>query len=242
MEDLRNKIISEANGSLRRRGSGNFVTSVTNKTICEVMDRIGLSLTKGQRTTKATQFNQSDIRNFVSCAALHGAYAKDKDPNLIGNWDFSTFGINFDGKDFSEKSGKYEDLPPPTRTTDGGLSIFIKICHLHVASGLVAPRKRLANDQLEPSNNQNPNSDNEVNDNFNSGNESSQLNPNKSDIFEKVKGLSTHLHASYGYLSICPSRTRQKSTFRKFLTEIFFPFVEECRSQIEFDENVDPRD
>lgn len=81
----------------KRRGKNGLNSNIDNKTITTVLKDIVTSIVKGQTITKARHREKMDIRNMVTMAVINVAYAKDKMPQMIGNFDATHFiisGIN----------------------------------------------------------------------------------------------------------------------------------------------------
>jgi hypothetical protein len=77
-----------------RRGLNGLTSTVHRVTISKILSNVNASFEKGQTMTKARFRERKDTRNFVSMAAMNEVLAKDKPPQLIGNFDATQFVIS----------------------------------------------------------------------------------------------------------------------------------------------------
>lgn len=99
---------------------------------------LDIRVNKGQTTTSARQSAQQDIRNYVSVAAMHKAMAPADRPELIFNFDATTYGTN-SKQELVVYAQNSNDKAPITHIDDSGLELFVKSIFFHNAVGDLAP-------------------------------------------------------------------------------------------------------
>ena len=164
-----------------------------------------------QRKTLARIEAEADPRNFFTWAVLLFAFANGKCPEMMANWDFTTFGcLNEDGdnekvyfKKLSAKEAADLEQKPITVASAGDLGLYIKKAHLHNAHGNIAPPMYFLQDDTMD---------------------------DEDFTIHKVAGLS---HSSditaFGYVVFGKSRCMNLSFYKWFFTDHVFPFVVQCR-------------
>ena len=168
-------------------------------TVDAILERIpNFMLEKGQRTTEPRRREALDVRNFVTTAVQNECYAKDKAPHMLGNMDFTTFGVQYINNELLATI-KEDGDDPVTFCESSTLGLYIKWMYLLTAAGTVGPDVfLLAADSME------------VGD-FYCG---------------KIAGLSHH-HSpdAVGYMCFCKTRAGNAAFYQWFMTEIVTEFV-----------------
>lgn len=99
---------------------------------------LNIRYNKGQTTTSARQQAQQDIRNYASVAVMHKSMWNQDRPELIFNFDATTYGTN-SSEQWVVYEHKADNEAPITRVDNSGLELFIKSFFYHNAAGDLAP-------------------------------------------------------------------------------------------------------
>lgn len=202
-----NRVAQETD--IRRDGNGLLVT-VSKKTADKLLIELNASKEKGQTTTKARHRESRDIRNFISMATMNQAYASDKPPHMIGNYDATQFIVSVKNEELlitikkEHLDGSRDDGDVPlTNVEDSALDFGVKWMMMGNALGHLGVSIFLVND---------PNMD--------------------ADDFHayEILGLSHIVEPSAkGYLCFCKTRAGNAKFFQWYTMEILTKFVEACR-------------
>ena len=176
-------------------------------TVTSILDRIpNFMFERGQTTTEPRRREGRDIRNYVTTAVMNECYAKNKPPHMLGNMDFTTFGVQYVNSELLATI-KEEGDDPVTYCESSTLGLFIKWLYLLTAAGTVAPDVFLLADPSMK--------DGELG-------------------WVMIPGLS-HLHSvdAKGYLCFCKSRAGYDAFYEWFMTMVVPDFVKGNRREIE---------
>ena len=200
-DDFKELVIEGVNSTSERRNSypQNKLPSIS--TMRHLREELDIRINHGQRSTSARQLAQQDIRNYVSVAAMHKAMSNQDRPELIFNFDATTYGTNNSDKwvVYPHKRG---DNSPVTRIDDSGMQLFVKSYFYHNAVGDLGPLVLVvADDTMD------------------------------SDSIETyaLPGGSWRVRDSPGWIVFCKSREGNRMFFEWFLKVVVVPFVNKIR-------------
>jgi hypothetical protein len=91
--------VAESDKRSGGKKSNGLTSTITYNTTTKILHEINVTFEKGQTTTSARYRESKDIRNMISMAAMNEAFADDKPPHLLGNFDATQFVV-------SEKNGE----------------------------------------------------------------------------------------------------------------------------------------
>lgn len=197
---------------------GVFSTSTIHpQTIEKVLKETNASTVKGQKTTKARARGRKDIRDMMSMAAKNEASARNKPPQMFGNFDATQYIISgkceepvITLKHKEEDNLLYaQDENPVTTVEETQLSQAVKWVMLCDANGNLATDVFLLND--------------------------SDMDPNDFKCYQ-VPGLThTTIPGAFGYLCFTKIRYGNTNFFSWYITNVVAEFVNQCRSLLPSD-------
>lgn len=189
-----------------RRGGNGLHVKLTGPTILAIKHDIpGCGEEKGQTSTRARHREGHDIRNFVTMSAMNQCYAEGKYPQMIGNFDASTFQVDFSHNEpivtmHAEGDG------PTSITEEMSSCVFLKwmyCCNAASQVGadmLVVAEPSIAVDEY---------------------------------VVKEFTGLSHGGDpGAVGYLVFCHSRASNSAFFRWYIRTVVIPFCQHCRESL----------
>lgn len=200
-----------------RRGGNGLNVSVSKRTAKKMLKDMNASIEKGQKTTKARHRESKDIRNFIGMAIMNEACAKDKPPQMIGNYDATQFVVSVKNEELlitikrEHLNGSVDDGNlPMTSVDDSALSFGIKWMMTANAIGHLGDDVFLVND---------PN-----------------MNPEDFHAYQ-IKGL-THRNdpEKSGWICFCKTRAGNANFFHWYTSAIMPNFVQQCRQLLSEDD------
>jgi hypothetical protein len=124
--------------TLEREGKSTYDCQISKSTIKRYRRGLDIRQVQGQSTTTARQRAILDPRNFISSAIMHYSIAEGLIPEMIFNFDATSFKISTKD-DYVYFAFDEEDDTPVTRVSDDGLDIFVKVIVCHNAGGELGP-------------------------------------------------------------------------------------------------------
>jgi hypothetical protein len=136
--EFKDLVVKFMNGTLVRRNMLPAAKCPHYTTLVDLKKRLDIRVGKGQTTTPARQQAQRDIRNYVSVGVMHQAMCENIMPELIFNFDATTYGTN-GANQWVVYPHDINDMSPATRVDNSGLNLFVKSFFYHNSEGDVAP-------------------------------------------------------------------------------------------------------
>jgi hypothetical protein len=195
--------------NIRNGGTGLNVT-VCKNTCDKIFEDIDTSAEIGQTTTKARYRESKDVRNFVSMAVMNEAYALDKPPQMIENYDATQLVVSLKNQELlitikrEHLNGSCDDGNLPlTNVEDSPLDFGIKWMMTANAIGHLGMDVFLVNDP--------------------------HMDADAISLYE-ITGL-THRSdpKASGWLVFCKTRAGTATFFKWYTTEIMLKFAHDCR-------------
>jgi hypothetical protein len=186
---------------IRRGGSGLNVT-VSDSTIRNIIQESKITLEIGQTTTEARNREKHDLRNMVSMAAVNHAFAFEKSPYMIGNFDATQFVATEKNEEKLAVIKSNSDGPltlTETQTLDQAIKWYM-ICN---AAGIIGEDVFVVAD---------PTMDED------------------DCVIHTVYGLShSTMIGGKGYLCVARSRSGNLKFYRWYFSNVVIPFAKSCR-------------